>query len=117
MGHKEIEVEIKGEKGSKIMKLLVDTGSTYTWIDKKVAEEIGIKKLGTHKFKTIKGKIIKREVGEDRIRIKDRETTTIFVLAEKKDSKVLRVYALEGLRLEFDPIKGELKPSEVALAV
>jgi predicted aspartyl protease len=68
MGHKEIEVEIKGEKGSKIMKLLVDTGSTYTWIDKKVAEEIGIKKLGTHKFKTIEGKIIKREVGEDRIR-------------------------------------------------
>jgi clan AA aspartic protease len=117
MVHKEIEVEIKGEKGSKIMKLLVDTGSTYTWIDKEVAEEIGIKKLGTHKLKTIEGKIIKREVGEGRIRIKDRETTTIFVLAEKKDSKVLGVYALEGLRLEYDPIKCELKPSEVALAV
>ncbi len=118
MGHKIIKAKIIGkEEIQKEVELLVDTGSTYSWIDKTTLEDIGIERKGKHKFKTIEGKILERGIGEAKINIDEKETFIIIVFAEDEDAKVLGVYALEGLMLEFDPATGELKPSEIALAV
>ncbi|MEA2074885.1 MAG: aspartyl protease family protein [Euryarchaeota archaeon] len=116
MGHKIVKAKIVG-KGEREVELLVDTGSTYTWIDKASLKAIGVEKKRKHKFKTIEGKILERNIGEAKINLRDKETSTIVVFAEPEDAKVLGVYALEGLMLEFDPASGKLKPSEIALAV
>jgi len=42
--------------------LIVDTGSTYTWIRRERLEMIGVKPTGLKRFGTIEGKTIKREV-------------------------------------------------------
>lgn len=119
MGHKKVKVKIYGENGkSEKVELLVDTGSTYSWINKKTLKKLKIEPFEKgHKFKIIEGNIIKRGVGEAIIELMERKVTTIVVFAEEKDSEVLGVYALEGLRLEFDPLSLELRKSEIALAV
>ena len=42
--------------------LIVDTGSTYTWVRKERLEMISVKPTGLKRFGTIEGKTIKREV-------------------------------------------------------
>ncbi|RZN34053.1 MAG: hypothetical protein EFT35_09890 [Methanophagales archaeon ANME-1-THS] len=116
MGHKIVKAKIAG-KGEREVDLLIDTGSTYTWIDKAILQAIGVERKAKHKFKTIEGKIVERDIGEAKIKVENKETSTITVFAEPEDAKVLGVYALEGLMLEFDPASGKLKPSEIALAV
>ena len=115
MGHKIVKAKITGKKEREV-ELLIDTGSTYTWIDKTILKAIGVEKKRRHKFK-IEGKILERDIGEAKINLMDKETSTIVVFAESGDAEVLGVYALEGLMLEFDPASGRLKHSEIALAV
>jgi predicted aspartyl protease len=116
MGHKIVKAKITW-KGEREVDLLIDTGSTHTWVDKTSLKAIGVEKKRRHKFKTIEGKILERDIGEAKINLADKETSTIVVFAEPEDAKALGVYALEGLMLEFDPASGKLKPSEIALAV
>ena len=117
MGHKIVKAKITGKKEREV-DLLIDTGSTYTWVDKTILKAIGVERRGRHKFKTIEGKILERDIGEAKIKLMDKETSTIVVFAEPGgDAEVLGVYALEGLMLEFDHASGRLKHSEIALAV
>lgn len=99
------------------MELLVDAGSTYTWVKRGNLEKIGIKPMNKWKFKTIEGKIIEREIGEALIECLGEKVTTIVVFAEEKDAEVLGVYSLEGLKLEIDPITRQLRKAETLLAI
>ncbi|MGQ9468768.1 MAG: retropepsin-like aspartic protease [Nitrososphaerales archaeon] len=51
------------------VKLLVDTGSTYTWISKSILERLEIKPRGTRRFKTIDGRLLERNVSETMVRM------------------------------------------------
>lgn len=46
-----------------------------------------------------------------------RKATTITVFAEESDNEVLGIHALEGLRLEVDPVTKRLKEVEAVLAL
>jgi len=50
-------------------------------------------------------------------RIRARKATTIIVFAEETDNEVLGLHALEGLRLEVDPVTKQLKEVEAVLAL
>ncbi len=69
------------------------------------------------RFRTIDGKIVEREIGEVVIECLGERATTIVVFAEDGDSEVLGAYALEGLRLEVDPVTRQLKKVEALLAL
>ena len=56
------------------------------------------------RFRTIEGRVIEREIGEAVIECLGERATRIVVFAEETDSEVLGVDALEGLRLEIDPV-------------
>jgi len=43
------------------VELIVDTGSTYTWIRRERLEAIGVKPSGVRRFRTIEGKTVERE--------------------------------------------------------
>ncbi len=94
------------------MKLLVDTGSTYTWINKDTLNELSISPTRAREFRTVDGRTLKRQIGEAGIEFAGERATTIVVFAEKGDEEVLGVYALEGLGLEFDPVAEKLKKSQ-----
>lgn len=99
------------------MELLVDTGSTYTWIPKKILKKLGLKPKTVRRLKTIDGKLLNRSIGEAVISYMGEQATRMVVFAEEKDAKVLGVDALEGLGLEVDPITKQLKKTEALLAI
>lgn len=99
------------------LELLVDTGSTYTWIRREKLEEIEIKPMSKRKFRTIEGKLIERDIGEAIIECLGEKATCIAVFAEKNDVEVLGITALENLALEIDPITKQLKKAEAVLAL
>ena len=99
------------------IELLVDTGSTYTWIKRKRLEEIGVRPMDRRRFRTIDNRIVEREVGEVVVECMGKRATTIVVFAEEQDNEVLGLHALEGLGLEVDPITRQLKEVEAILAL
>jgi clan AA aspartic protease len=117
MGHTNVKMKICGSSGSKEVELLVDTGSTYTWVLDKTLKEIGVKPKKQWKFKTVDGRVIKREIGEAIVEWDGERATTVVVFAKEKDKEVLGVHAMEGLQLEVDPVSKKLKKVEASLAV
>ena len=97
--------------------LLVDTGSTYTWVEAKMLQQLGIKVRRVWRFKAIDGRILERRIGDAYIEFDGEQAPTVVVFAEEGDGKVLGVHALEGLRLEVDPATGQLRRSEASLAL
>ena len=99
------------------LELLVDTGSTYTWIKSDKLRELGIKPMSRRRFRTIENRIIEREIGEAVIECLGERATCIIVFAEEDDVEVLGVTALENLALEVDPVTRQLKKAEAVLAL
>ncbi|MEW6685881.1 MAG: hypothetical protein AB1393_06710 [Candidatus Edwardsbacteria bacterium] len=119
MGHTYTKIKVYNRDLSRFeeVSLLVDTGSTYSWISRDRLVNIGVVPVKVRKFKTIDGKSVEREIGEAVIECMEERGTTVVVFAEKGDSEVLGVLALEGLALEINPLTEELKKTEALLAV
>ena len=98
------------------LELPVDTNSMYTWVRRERLEKLGIRPTARWKFKTIEGRIIERDIGEAVIECMGESATRIVVFAEEGDAEVLGVDALEGLRLEVDPVTKQLRKVEAILA-
>ena len=99
------------------LELLVDTGSTYTWIKRSKLEKLGIKSMGKRRFRTIENRIIERYIGKAIVECLGRRATTIIVFAEERDNEVLGLHALEGLGLEVDQVTKQLREVEAILAL
>jgi len=102
---------------SEQVELLVDTGSTYTWVSNEVLERLNVEAKTARKFKTIDGRLLERRVGEVLIEYMGERATRMVVFADKGDAEVLGVDALEGLGLEVDPITKQLRKAEALLAL
>jgi predicted aspartyl protease len=119
MGHKFVEATIYNSdlSKSKMVRLLVDTGSTYTWIVKGRLAELGIVPSRERSFRTVDHRILKRQIGEAVIDYSGERVTSVVVFAEEGDEEVLGVHTLEGMAMEFDPVANELRQVEAILAV
>jgi predicted aspartyl protease len=104
-----IENHIHREKAIRISKLLVDTGSEYTWISEKTLKKIGVT---TEKkdvpFIMANGQIVTRNVGFAIIRIDNYFTIDEVVFAQEGDMQLLGARTLEGLNLTIDPRQKKL---------
>ena len=120
MGHTYAKVRVYNKSDSSMymdFELIVDTGSTYTWVDGRELQRLMVEPMGRWKFRTIEGRLVERDIGEAVIECMDEKATRIVVFAEEGDVKVLGVDALEGLRLEVNPVTRELRKVEALLAV
>jgi len=102
---------------SEQIELLVDTGSTYTWVSSATLDRLNVKVKTTRKFKTIDGRLLERKIGEVLVEYMNEKATRMVVFADKGDAEVLGVDALEGLGLEVDPITKQLRKAEALLAL
>jgi predicted aspartyl protease len=98
------KVENHKDGGSAIVpKLMVDTGSEYTWIDARVLEKLGIERRKKDiQIRMANRRIITRSVGYAILRVNQAETTDEVVFAEPGDLLLLGCRALEGLNLRVD---------------
>ena len=104
-----IENAVDRTKSAVISKLLVDTGSEYTWVPSATLEKIGIerekKDVG---FVMANGQRITRSVGFAIIRLDQFFTIDEVVFAEKGDLLLLGARTLEGLNLVVDSRRRKL---------
>ena len=97
------------DNGATIPKLLVDTGSEYTWVAGATLEKLGIKREKKDlAFVMANGQLITRSVGFAIVRVEKAFTVDEVVFAEKGDMHLLGARSLEGLNLAVDSRKKKL---------
>ena len=90
-------------------RVLVDTGSEYTWLPTATLEKIGIaREKKDAQFVMANGQRVTRSVGFAIIRVETAFTIDEVVFAEKGDLLLLGARSLEGLNLRVDPRRRKL---------
>lgn len=98
-------------KQVQIPKLLVDTGSEYTWISKEILDQIGVQP--EHKlqhFQMADGRVISRHVGFAIIRIGKTFTVDEVIFANRNDMQLLGSRTMEGMNLVVLTTQKKLVP-------
>ena len=120
MGEVRIRVRLRAlpmSPASSELDLLADTGAAYSWLPRKLLEELGVKPVRKGRFKTIKGEVAVRDVGYAFVEHESETAPTVVVFAEEGDESVLGLHALESLGLEVDPVTRQVKRSEALIAL
>jgi predicted aspartyl protease len=107
MGAFHVACEVSGIRGSRkwrrVPKLLVDTGSEFTWIPETVLKQAGVtiakKDLA---FVMANGQTITRSIGYALLRTPDFETVDEVVFGEPGDLSLLGARTLEGFGATVD---------------
>lgn len=98
-----IENPVDRSRASVVPKLLVDTGSDYTWVSATILERLGIEREKKDlRFVMANGQQLTRSVGFAIIRLDKFFTIDEVVFAEKGDLLLLGARTLEGLNLAVD---------------
>src|SRR5437762_2188166 len=112
-----VENHVDRSKSVTVPKLLVDTGSDYTWIPSNLLEKIAVEREKKDlPFIMAKGQRITRTVGFAIIRSDKYFTIDEVVFAEKGDMPLLGARTLEGLNLTVDPKRKKLVAAGPLLA-
>src|SRR2546422_5459930 len=112
-----VEDHVDRSKSAVVSKLLVDTGSDYTWIPAKLLEKIGVEQEKKDlPFVMANGQSITRSVGFAIVRLDKYFTIDEVVFAEPGDLPLLGARTLEGLNLTVDPKRKRLVASGPLLA-
>lgn len=98
-----IENILNRRKGVDVPKVMVDSGSEFTWIPGEQLEVIGIKREKKDvPFTMANGQQVTRSVGFGIVRVKEHYTVDEIVFAEPGDLSLLGARSLEGLNLMVD---------------
>lgn len=104
-----IENPAERNKGITVQKLLVDTGSGYTWIYANTLEKLNRKREKKDmSFIMANGQTITRSIGFGIIRLNKFFTIDEIVFAQEGDLLLLGARTLEGLNLTIDPRRKKL---------
>lgn len=93
------------------VKLLVDAGSTYTWVAAATLGALGIEPAERRRVLTIDGRATERPAAEVLVTLEGRSLHTICLFGESGDLDVLGAYTLEGFTLAVDPVQRRLIPA------
>src|SRR5437762_386089 len=80
-------------------------------------EKLGIKPLATQEFRLADGSMIARKKGGALFKHKERIGVADVIFGEEGDSVLLGAFTLEALGLSLDPLRRELKPLPMILAI
>jgi predicted aspartyl protease len=104
-----VENTVERSESARIPKLLVDTGSEYTWLPAATLEKVGVKREKKDvSFIMTNGQVVTRSVGFAIIRVGKFFTIDEVVFAEKGDLALLGARTLEGLNLVADSARRRL---------
>ena len=104
-----IENHVDRKKAARLRKILVDTGSEFTWIPAAKLQQIGVAvEKKDQSFIMANGSLVTRSVGFAIVRIGQRFTIDEVVFAEPGDLVLLGARTLEGLNLTVDTARKKL---------
>src|SRR5438105_2687284 len=112
-----VENPVARARSARLSKLLVDTGSDYTWVPEATLDKIGISREKKDlEFVMANGKTITRSVGFAIIRLDKYFTIDEVVFAQPGDLNLLGARTLEGLNLIVDSKRKRLVAAGPLLA-
>ena len=110
MGHVHQRITLSAEKAVTV-RMLVDTGATFSVIPEALARAVGVKRLRRSVAITLAdGRRVKLDAGTAIFRIGDREAPATILVGDVAEP-ILGVETLEALGLTVDPRKRRLTPS------
>ena len=99
------------------VEFLVDSGAIYSVVPIPILERLGIKPISQHEFILANGATIVRQKGIALFKYGERIGGADVIFGEPDDSVLLGVFSLEALGLMLDPLRRELKPLPMVLAI
>jgi predicted aspartyl protease len=104
-----VENHVQRSRSVEIPRLLVDTGSEYTWVPEAKLEKIGVtREKKDIQFVMANGTVVTRSVGFAILRVGTSFTIDEVVFAEPGDLALLGARSLEGLNLTVDSARKKL---------
>ena len=97
--------------------LLVDSGAIYSIVSRAVLDTLGIVPHGRERFRLADGSAIDRDRGHAVFVYGTRRGAAPVIFGEPGDATLLGAVTLESLGLMLDPIRRELRPLPMILAV
>ena len=105
------------KRSASVSKILVDTGSEYTWITEPSLDKINVaREKKDLLFVMANGQTVTRSVGFAVVRVDDHFTVDEVVFAEKGDLALLGARTLERLNLRVDSRRKKLVAAGPILA-
>ena len=104
------------DQGEKV-EFLIDSGAVYSVVPRALLERLKIPPLTEQEFRLANGDRIVRQKGVAVFRYQDRVGGADVIFGEEGDSSLLGAFTLEALGLSLDPLRRELKPLPMILAV
>ena len=120
MGLTVLEIEVGNPAKPNVtekIEFLIDSGAIYSVVPASVLKRLGIKPLAEQQFRLANGKKILRKKGGAVFRYGKRVGVADVIFGEKGDSNLLGAFTLEALGLSLDPLRRELKPLPMILAL
>ena len=119
MVHADVTIFAPDETSRVTVRLVVDTGSTLTWVDADVLAQLGIRPRETRAFLLIDSRRepLRRPVADALVECEGLQGVVGVVFADPGDHQVLGVTALKRLGLSVDPQTGTLTKEATFLAL
>jgi len=99
------------------VEFLIDSGAIYSVVPSPILERLGIKPLDHQEFRLADGSKIVRKKGIALFKYGERIGGADVIFGEPGDSILLGIFTLEALGLGLDPLRRELKPLPMVLAL
>jgi aspartyl protease family protein len=120
MGLTFLKVEVGNPANPEVteaVEFLVDSGAIYSVVPAPILDRLGIKPITEQEFRLADGTTISRKKGGAPFKYEARIGVADVIFGEPDDSVLLGAFTLEALGLTLDPLKRELKPLPMILAL
>lgn len=87
---------------------LVDTGSTYTWVPRRILEGLEVRPQFQREFETADGRVVQRDMAVTMVRWDGETMPTLVVFGGDGDAVLLGAYTMEGFSLAPDPVNRQM---------
>jgi clan AA aspartic protease len=120
MGLTVLEVEVGNPANPKVtekIEFLIDSGAVYSVVPARILKKLGIKPIAEQTFRLADGSKIVRKKGVALFKYGNQIGGADVLFGEAGDSRLLGAFTLEALGLALDPLRRELKPMPMILAM
>ena len=116
MGMFEVKVKLASltaPRRTEGISLLVDTGSTVSWIPREVLQKLGVTAFSRLNFSLADGRRLERDVTAVLVTFDGRKAPVQVAFGEPGEEAVLGATALEGLGFMVEPVAKKLIPRDL----
>ena len=120
MGLTVLDVEVGNPASPEIaerIEFLIDSGAVYSVVPSEILNKLGIRPLAEQTFRLADGTKITRKKGGAFFKYGERIGVADVIFGEEGDHVLLGAFTLEALGLALDPLRRELHPLPMILAL